>query len=91
VVQDEDADRRGKARVALAGIVDLGCELVDGNLSRLGDGAESVPELGLQGHAGAVAVQGERAFGGAGGHENEANDADGEPKSLSKDFDKFLT
>jgi hypothetical protein len=69
VVKDEDADCRGKARIALAGIVDFGRKLVDGEVSRFGYGAEGIPEFGFQGHAGAVTVEGERAFGGAGGHD----------------------
>jgi hypothetical protein len=68
MVQDKDADRRGKACIALAGIVNLGGKLVQGEGSRFSDGTEGIPEFRFQRNAGAVAVEGERAFGGAGGH-----------------------
>ena len=42
----------------VAGVVDFGCKLVQRDVAGFGDGAEGIPELRLQRHAGAVAMEG---------------------------------
>ncbi len=68
MVQAEDADRRGEAFLSATCGVDFGGKGVEGSLFLKRDGAEGIPELGFQRNAGAMAVEGEGVFGGAGGH-----------------------
>jgi hypothetical protein len=74
VVQHEKADRRGEACVAGPCIIDFGGKLVQGETARGRDLAEGVPECGFEGHAGAVAVERERTFGGAVRHPQDLAD-----------------
>ena len=68
MVQAEDPNGGGKALLSTTRGVDFGGQGVKGGVFLGGDGAEGVPELGFEGDAGAVAVEGDRVFGGAGGH-----------------------
>lgn len=63
--QDMQPDRRGKAHVGRSGGVDLGGEGRQGPALRLCQIAQCLPEFILQRNTGSVAVQGQRAFGGA--------------------------
>jgi hypothetical protein len=90
MIEAEDADCRGEAFLSATGGVDFGCEGVEGRAPFGSDGAEGVPEFRFKGDTAAVAAEGKGMLCGAGGHGWERSESARNPKSLSKDFDKFL-